>query len=381
MKLFAFLICTLLLTGCAAKPAEPTFYAETAAPTVTETVPPETTAQTEPPNPIETLLESMTTGEKVGQLFLARCDDSCALEHIRQYHLGGFVLFGADFRDQTVDSMGAKTSAYQAAADIPLLLAVDEEGGTVTRISRYPAFREYPFPSPRQAYSWGGTELVHTIEEEKCQLLRSLGLNVNLGPVCDITTQRGAFLYDRSIGLDAGSTAYYAADTVFVMDIYGIGSVLKHFPGYGNNADTHTGIAVDSRSLEELQANDLIPFQSGIDAGCGAILVSHTIVEAFDPELPASLSPAVHQYLRQEMGFDGVILTDDLVMEAITGTYGAGEAAVLAVLAGNDLLCSTEYIVQYEAVLAAVNEGRISNEILDSAVRNVLEWKSELGLI
>lgn len=381
MKLFVFLICTLLLTGCAAKPAEPTFYAETAAPTVTETVPPETTAQTEPPNPIETLLESMTTGEKVGQLFLARCDDSCALEHIRQYHLGGFVLFGADFRDQTVDSMGAKISAYQAAADIPLLLAVDEEGGTVTRISRYPAFREYPFPSPRQAYNWGGTELVHTIEEEKCQLLRSLGLNVNLGPVCDITTQRGAFLYDRSIGLDAGSTAYYAADTVFVMDSYGIGSVLKHFPGYGNNADTHTGIAVDSRSLEELQTNDLIPFQSGIDAGCGAILVSHTIVEAFDPELPASLSPAVHQYLRQEMGFDGVILTDDLVMEAITGTYGAGEAAVLAVLAGNDLLCSTEYIVQYEAVLAAVNEGRISNEILDSAVRNVLEWKSELGLI
>lgn len=381
MKILLFLLCAFLCTGCAAKTPEPTFYEDISVPAATDTHPPETTVETVPPDPIQLLLDSMTTEEKVGQLFLARCDDTYALEHIRQYHLGGLVLFGADFQDQTVESMRAKTSAYQAAAEIPLLLAVDEEGGTVTRISRYPAFREYPFPSPRQAYSWGGTDLVHTIEEEKCQLLQSLGLNVNLGPVCDITTQRDAFLYDRSIGLDAGSTAYYAADTVFVMDSYHIGSCLKHFPGYGNNPDTHTGIAVDERSLEELQASDLIPFQSGIDAGCGAILVSHTIVEAFDPELPASLSPGVHAYLREEMGFEGVILTDDLVMEAITEAYGPEEAAVLAVLAGNDLLCSTEYIVQYEAVLAAVKEDRISEEILNRAARNVLEWKSSLGLI
>jgi beta-N-acetylhexosaminidase len=165
------------------------------------------------------------------------------------------------------------------------------------------------------------------------------------------------------------------------MDSNKIGSCLKHFPGYGNNADTHTGIAVDSRSLAELESKDLIPFAAGIRAGADAILVSHTIVEALDPDLPASLSPAVHNYLRNTMGFEGVILTDDLVMQAITDVYGAGEAAVLAVLAGNDLLCSSEYTVQYEAVLAAVLEGRIDIDTLNNAVRRVLQWKIDLGLL
>lgn len=141
------------------------------------------------------------------------------------------------------------------------------------------------------------------------------------------------------------------------------------------------GIAVDSRPMSQLEEYDLIPFAAGIQAGCGAILVSHTIVAALDEDFPASLSPAVHRYLRREMGFEGVILTDDLVMEAITDQYGAGEAAVLAVLAGNDLLCSTDYPVQYEAVLAAVKEGRIDAELLNAAVRRVLQWKQDLGLL
>ena len=204
---------------------------------------------------------------------------------------------------------------------------------------------------------------------------------MNLAPVCDIATDRNAFLYDRSLGQSPEITSEFVRDTVREMNSNAIGSCLKHFPGYGNNADTHTGIAVDSRSLAELEARDLLPFAAGIAAGADAVLVSHTIVEALDPEVPASLSPAVHDYLRNTMGFQGVIVTDDLVMQAITDLYGAGEAAVLAVLAGNDLLCSTEYTVQYEAVLAAVLEGRIDIDTLNNAVRNVLEWKMELGLI
>jgi beta-N-acetylhexosaminidase len=109
--------------------------------------------------------------------------------------------------------------------------------------------------------------------------------------------------------------------------------------------------------------------------------VSHTIVEAFDPELPASLSPAVHRYLREEMGFKGVIMTDDLNMQAITDLYGAGEAAVMAILAGNDLLCCTTFEAQYEAVLSAVLEGRIPFDTVKNAARNVLEWKMQIGLI
>ena len=381
MRFFSLLLCLLLLTGCSAtEPGVTETTAETTA-AVTETVPVETTVATEPPDPIRDMLDQMSLEERVGQLFLARCEDVTAINDIQQYHLGGFVLFGTDFREEDVDSMQAKLDGYQAAASIPLLIAVDEEGGAVTRISRYPAFRESNFESPQNLYSWGGMEWVLAVEEEKCQLLGSLGINVNLGPVCDISTQQGAFMYDRSLGQDAATTADFVSKTVSLMNSHQIGSSLKHFPGYGNNADTHTGIAVDSRSLEELEGNDLIPFAAGIEAGCGSILVSHTIVECLDAELPASLSPAVHQYLRETMGFQGVILTDDLVMQAITDLYGAGEAAVMAVLAGNDLLCSTDYVTQYEAVLAAVLDGRIDIDTLNSAVRNVLEWKTELWLI
>lgn len=381
MRYFVLFL-ALLLTGCAAHGPEET--AEKTEP-IQATVPTEipviqAAVPTEPKDPIQELLEQMSLEERVGQLFLARCDSDTALEDIRQYHLGGFVLFGRDFDGQTPDSLRETLAAYQAASRLPLLIAVDEEGGTVTRISRYPAFREEPFPSPRDSYARNGLEACLAVEEAKCQLLSSLNINVNLGPVCDISTQPQAFLYRRSLGQDAETTAQYVAQTVQLMDTCQIGSVLKHFPGYGNNDDTHTGIAVDNRSLEELEANDLIPFAAGIEAGCGAIMVSHTIVEALDEVLPASLSPAVHQYLRETMGFHGVILTDDLVMEAITEQYGAGEAAVLAVLAGNDLLCATDYAVQYEAVLQAVLDGRIDMVTLDNAVKAVLKWKMELAL-
>lgn len=379
MKFLAFLLFIFLLSGCSAEPEEPT--AASATETAIETTIPTEPAPTQPPDPIRERMDAMSLEERVGQLFLARCDDSVALTHIGQYHLGGFVLFGRDFQEQTPDSFREKIAAYQDAADIPLLLAVDEEGGTVTRISSNPAFYESRLPSPRESYNWNGLEGAFAVEEAKCQLLQSLELNVNLGPVCDIATDPNAFMYRRSLGQDAAVTSQYVAGTVQRMGAYQIGSALKHFPGYGNNADTHTGIAVDSRSLLELEETDLIPFSAGIEAGCGAILVSHTIVQALDPELPASLSPAVHEYLRESMGFEGVILTDDLVMEAITDLYGAGEAAVMAVLAGNDLLCSTEYMVQYDAVLAAVLDGRIDIDTLNSAVQNVLEWKTDLGLL
>lgn len=381
MKWISFLLILLFLTGCAAPPpAEP--LPEASISTVpTQPEPTSAPTETEPPDPILVLVNTMTVEERVGQLFLARCSAETALADIETYHLGGFVLFAKNFENETVDSIRQTLSGYQSAAKIPMLLAVDEEGGTVTRISCFPAFRSEKFYSPRSLYDWGGQDAVLTVEEEKCQLLQSLGLNVNLGPVCDITTDSGAFMYRRSLGQDAKTTANVVSAQVMLMNAYSIGSVLKHFPGYGNNSDTHTGLARDSRSLEELESRDLIPFSAGMDAGCGAVLVSHTIVEALDDTLPASLSPAVHRYLRQTMGFDGVILTDDLVMQAISDQYGAGEAAVMAVQAGNDLLCSTNYPEQYTAVLNAVLDGRIDFDQLNESVTRVLKWKQSLGLI
>lgn len=385
MRIFSIFLTLLLLislAGCG-KPEEALPASTTSEPLPAPTLPPQTEPEetTLPPDPIEEILEGMSIEERVGQLFLARCQSETAVRDAQNYHLGGFVLFANDFEGQTPDSLREKLQGYQAAARLPLLIAVDEEGGTVTRISRHPAFRDARFPSPRNALESSGFSGLLALEEEKCALLSSLNINVNLGPVCDMAADPSAFMYQRSLGQDAGTTSDYVSQTVSIMERNRIGSVLKHFPGYGNNADTHTGIAVDSRSLQELEDKDLLPFAAGIQAGCGAILVSHTIVEAMDPELPASLSPAIHSYLREVMGFSGVIMTDDLVMQAITDAYGAGEAAVLAVLAGNDLLCSTEYAIQYEAVLAAVLEGRIDFDTLNDAVRHVLRWKMDLGLL
>ncbi len=387
MKKFFCVILCLLLCGCSVQPMpkassratlppEPSAQVTTQPPTQVPTQ-----APTLPPDPVDLLLSGLTTEEKVGQLFLARCRKETAAEDIAQYHLGGLVLFDRDTEDETPESLRQTLERYQKAATIPLLIAVDEEGGSVVRISDKPAFRDAPFSSPRSLYEGGGMEALRTAEAEKDALLSDLGINVNLAPVCDITTDPAAFLYDRSLGQSPELTCQWVQIAVEEGQTYGIGCVLKHFPGYGNNADTHVGIAIENRSLEELEAQDLLPFAAGMEAGCGAVMMSHIQVTALDAEYPASLSPAVHRYVRETMGYNGVLVTDDLVMDAISVPYGVGEAAVLAVLAGNDLLISSDFPEQYAAVLEAIREGRISEEQIDNAVRRVLLWKQSLGLL
>lgn len=386
-KIWILAALSLLLAGCGRLPSEivtelPASVTEATATTETSTpITMEKPAETQPRSPVEEILGQMSIEDRVGQILLARCNGETALSDIETYHLGGFVLFRADFEGDTSDSFRAKADSYQAASPIPMILSVDEEGGDVTRISRYAAYRGTKFPSLRASWKAGGLERILETEEEKCALLSRLGINVNLGPVCDISEDSGAFMYNRSLGQDAVTTAQVVASILACYQENQMGTVLKHFPGYGNNADTHVGLAVDSRSLGQLESRDLVPFAAGIQAGAGAILVSHNIVQALDEALPASLSPAVHTYLRETMEFDGVILTDDLYMQAITDEYGVEEAAVLAVLAGNDMLCVTEYAAQYHAILEAVYSGRIPFETLDNAARRVLEWKQDLGLL
>lgn len=385
MRYLCLLLAALLLAGCAAGEAPeqvPASVEETAP--VTEEAAPETEEAAQaaaPVHPLQFFLDKLSIEQRVGQLFLARCPEENAVEDISTYYLSGYILFGRDFEGQTPDSVRQTMEGYQAAPGLPLLIAVDEEGGTVCRVSCRSAFRDTPYASPRSLYGSGGMDAVIAAEKEKAAFLADLGINVNMAPVCDIALSPGSFMYSRSLGQNPEITAEFVRGTVLAMEGSRVGSVLKHFPGYGENADTHTGFVRDERSLEELERWDLIPFQAGIEAGCGAVLVEHTIVDAFDPELPASLSPQVHRYLREELGFQGVIVTDDLAMQAITDTYGPEEAAVLAVLAGNDLLCCSEYRIQYPAVLEAVQSGRIPTEVLDAAVLRVLTWKQHLGLL
>lgn len=381
-RLIPCMLAALLLLGCAGAPYE----TEPSLPPETTAVPTETTAapETLPTQPekseVEQLMEGMTLEEKVGQLFLARCRMESAAEDIENYHLGGLVLFGQDFREETRESMTWKLNEYQQAAQIPLFLAVDEEGGTVCRVSAYPAFRSEKFPEPRASFQKGGLELALSMETEKAYLLHSLGINVNLAPVCDISQNPEAFMYHRSLGADPITTGAFVTGTLERMAENGVGGVMKHFPGYGENGDTHTGQITDTRALEELEARDLVPFAAGIRQGLGAVLVSHNTVTALDDTLPASLSPKVMAYLRENMGYTGVILTDDLVMGALEG-FTPEEAAVQAVKAGATLLCSTDFDLQLPAVLKAVEDGSISAETLDKAVECNLRWKEQLGML
>lgn len=341
--------------------------------------------QAEEPDPIaaraQELLGGMTLEEKVGQMFIARCPETDAAQLAADYHLGGYILFGRDFKDKTAEQVTADIQSYQGAAEIPLLIAVDEEGGTVNRVSSNPNLRSSPFRSPQSLYSEGGLELVRSDAQEKCRLLESLGININFAPVCDVSQDPADFIYDRTLGRDAQETSQYVAAVVETMAEEGMGSVLKHFPGYGNNTDTHTGVAYDDRPYDTFLTSDFLPFQAGIAAGADMVLVSHNIVSAMDEASPASLSPEVHRVLREDLGFTGVIVTDDLVMDGVRDFAGDDEAAVLAVQAGNDLLCCTDFQTQVPAVLAAVESGEITEEQIDAAVLRVLTMKLRLGIL
>ena len=258
---------------------------------------------------------------------------------------------------------------------------MDEEGGTVVRVSSSKKFRSTPFLSPRELYAKGGLDLIVSDAHEKNSLLSGLGINLDLAPVCDISTNRKDFMYDRSLGQDARTTSDFAEAVVKACAEDSMGCTLKHFPGYGDSADTHKGIAVDRRSMEQLKSSDLLPFQAGIDAGAPSVLVSHNIVRAIDAAAPASLSPAVHRMLREDMGFCGVIITDDLSMDAIDEFFPETGSAVSAVLAGNDMLCTGSFRRQYDAVLKAVRDGDITEERIDQSVRRIISWKISAGLI
>ena len=373
------LLCLLLalalpfgLTACNEEPAADPNAAQTE---------PEPTPEPPQPDPAEVYVDSLTLEQQVAQLFFARCPDLNAVELAAQYDIGGYILFGRDFENQTPDSLRETIASYQQAAATPMLIGVDEEGGTVVRISAYPAFRASRFQSPQALFAEGGLERIQSDTEEKDTLLASLGINVNLAPVCDVSTSPADFINARAFGQDAQSTSNYVRTVVEQMNADGMGMVLKHFPGYGSNVDTHTGIAQDDRPLEQFRSSDFLPFAAGIKAGAQAILVCHNIVSCMDDTLPASLSPAVHKVLREELGFDGVVMTDDLVMQAITDYTGDADAAVLAVQAGNDMLISSDFVTQYNAVLTAVQNGTISENTIRDAAMRVLRWKIQLGLI
>ena len=329
------------------------------------------------------LLSEMTTAEKTGQLLLARIPEGAA-EKITEYNFGGYTMYAEDFENETPETVAALTAEISEAIKIAPFIAVDEEGGTVVRISKYSQFREEPFSSPQLLYSRGGTELLEIDTTEKAQLLKSLGINLNLAPVADISTNEESYIYPRTMGTGAETAAEGIAAIVRTSGKHNIASCLKHFPGYGENTDTHKNTSVDSRELSEFLNRDFVTFRAGIAADESKppmVMMGHTVYESIDSGVPASLSEKLHEILRDELEFDGVIITDDMGMDAIKEYESEESVYTAAVLAGNDMLCVTDWETAYNDLTAAYENGTLTDDILDSHVRRILIMKLQYGII
>lgn len=346
-------------------------------------------------------LQTLSLQEKVGQLLVVsyvQSNASDADNAVENYNLGGVLFFEDAFTGKTIDQVKNMTSRLQSKAKIPLMMSVDEEGGRVVRISpnenliseeksKYPNLfftnsnnkTAWKLASTLYTESGKNFELVKQEENIRNNLLKKLGLNMNFAPVVDIATPP-AYISDRSFGNDPQLVAEYATAVINAGKNSGVSHSLKHFPGYGNNADTHSSTSVDETNLEDLNNIHLVPFKTGIKAGAHAVMITHNTVAALDKTYPASLSESVHNFLFDDLGFTGIAITDDLAMGAIGNKYS--NQYLKAFKAGNHiLLTSTSYATAYNEILAAVNSGEITEEELDKRVFKVLAWKYYNGVI
>lgn len=346
-----------------------------------------------------TKLKTLTLAEKVGQLLVASyTNTSAANDAIQNYNVGGILFFENAFTGKTLAQVQSMTGDLQANAKIPLMMAVDEEGGRVVRISpnanlvssetsQYPNLfftntnNKTAWKLGRTLYEESGNnfDLVKQTEVIRNKVLKNLGLNMNFAPVVDIATPP-AYISDRSFGSEPELVAQYATEVIKAGKGSGVSHSLKHFPGYGNNSDTHSDTAVDNTSMEELQNTHLVPFKEGIKAGAETVMVTHNIVAAIDKELPSSLSAPVHNLLFNDLKFTGLSITDDLAMAAIGNKYS--NQYLKAFKAGNHiLLTSSSFATAHSEILNAVASGEITQDELDKRVFKVLAWKYYNGLL
>ena len=317
-------------------------------------------------------LKNMSIDQKIGQLLLVRYPEEEQKDVLKKYQFGGYLFFARDFRNKTKDEVISMINDLQSTSKIPILTAVDEEGGVVVRVSSNPNLRSERFLSSQKLYELGGFDKIKEDTIEKSNLLKELGLNLNLAPVVDVSTNKDDYMYERSIGQNSDITAEYAKTVISASKGSGVSYTLKHFPGYGNNIDTHTASSIDNRSLDDIEKNDLPPFKAGIEAKAEAILVSHNIVDSIDNKNPASISQKVHKLLRKNLNFSGIVITDDLEMGA---TKDIEDKSVKAILAGNDLLIVTDYLESINEIKNAINNKIITENDLDKKVLKILELK------
>lgn len=324
------------------------------------------------------LLKTMTLDEKIGQLLNVGYGSSREAIALNK-GVGGFTLYAEDFKDKSKTEVQNFINRLQNGSKIPLIMSVDEEGGSVVRISSNTQLASSKFESPQEIYGDGskGFEPFKTDTVNKSALLRELGLNVNFAPVVDIAKST-SYIYKRTLGKGPIETAEYAKTVVESSKGTQVSYCLKHFPGYGNNSDTHTGSSVDQTSLEELMNTHVVPFKTAIESGAEAVMISHNTVSALDTENPASLSPAVHNLLFNDLHFTGIAITDNLDMDA---AKNVANRYTKALLAGNNILLIYNTEEAFNDIKTSLNNGTLTLEMIEKLAFKVLAWKYYKGLL
>ena len=339
------------------------------------------------------ILSQMTIEEKVAQMFFITPEQLTGADNVTatgdatkaaldRYPVGGLVYFAKNLQtpEQTRSMLQGAQDYVMQTRGLPLFIGVDEEGGRVLRVGSNSAFGVEKIQAMGVLAEQNDTEVIHTAASTIGTYLSDLGFNVDFAPDTDvITNEANQVIGDRSFGSDPDVVADMAWAYRKGLHEHGILACYKHFPGHGGTVeDSHNGYAYSYKTLEELKEIELVPFQSGCDRGIDFIMVSHVSTPNITgSDIPATLSrQIVTDLLRQEMGYQGIIITDSLNMGAVSEHYSPQEAAVMAVQAGCDMLLMSDYFeLSYNAVLDAVADGRIREEDIDASVSRIIEAK------
>ena len=334
---------------------------------------------------IDTMIAEMTIEEKVGQLIMVGFEGTQANEtietHIRERFVGGVVLFSRNI--QSPQQTAELTNQLQRLAgatshQIPLFIGIDQEGGWVIRLKEGATV----LPGNMALGATDSTALAERAGEVTAVELAAVGVNLNFAPVMDVNNNPNNPVIDRrSFGESPELVSRLGVPYIHGLQRHGVLATAKHFPGHGDTTvDSHFDLPTVNHDRERIHALELQPFRAAIDADVAAIMTAHIIYPAFDPDRPATLSPTIlTDLLRKELGFEGLLITDDMEMKAIDDRYRSGEAAVMAIEAGADIVMvlwtPAKQLETFDALLSAVKSGRISQARLDQSVRRILKSK------
>lgn len=339
-------------------------------------------------NPIQSKLEQLSTAEKVGQLVLVGVEgtapDDTARKFVEEYHVGGFIFY-----KNNIDNAKQATAFFNqlkkmnAGNKIPLFLSVDEEGGRVTRMPN--EFKA--LPTAQIIGASGSTELAAGLGSVIGKELTGFGLNMDFAPVLDVNSNPdNPVIGSRSFGNHAEVVSDMGLAMLQAIEQEGVIPVVKHFPGHGDTSvDSHLGLPVVEHDLERLRQLELVPFASAIENGADVVMIAHLLMPELDNEHPASFSkPVITDLLREELGFQGVVISDDMTMGAVVKHYDIGEAAVKYIQAGGNIVLvgheKDRQLAVIDALMTAVKNGEIPLDMLDKRVYSILELKEKYGL-